>query len=42
MYHQIVKRQVRRGFQALSAGKYDVVLRQFAPRVSSASRATTP
>jgi ketosteroid isomerase-like protein len=33
MYHQIVKRQVRRGFQALSAGKYDVVLQQFAPRV---------
>jgi ketosteroid isomerase-like protein len=33
MYHRIVKRQVRRGFQALSAGKYSVVLRQFAPRV---------
>jgi ketosteroid isomerase-like protein len=33
MYHLIVKRRVRQGFQALSAGKYEEVLRQFAPHV---------
>ena len=33
MCHAIVKRKIRNGFRHLSAGNYEAVLREFAPRV---------
>jgi ketosteroid isomerase-like protein len=33
MYHTIVKRIVHRGFQRLSQGDYEAVLKQFSPKV---------